>query len=117
MLIYCVHSSAFNFTDEFYQPIRDSSAFQKHTFIFPHASGAEPIHSKTVIENCDLVLAEVSHPSTGMGIEIGWADAAGKPIWAIHRVGTSIPRSISLVATKIFSYASLDDVLDSLAAF
>jgi hypothetical protein len=116
VLIYCVHSSAFNFIDEFYKPIQNSASFKKHQFAFPHASGAEPIHSKSVIKACDLVLAEVSHVSTGMGIEIGWADAAGKPILAIHRNGTTISRSIKLVATEVFSYASLDDVMDRLSS-
>lgn len=114
MLIYCAHSSAFNFIDEFYKPIEQSSAFQEHEFVFPHAAGTVPAHSKSVIEACDLVLAEVSHASLGMGIEIGWADAAGKPIWAVHKNGTAISSSVKMVATEIFSYVLLGDVLEGL---
>ena len=34
----------------------------------------ESATSKEVIRTSDLVIADISYPSTGVGIELGWAD-------------------------------------------
>ena len=114
MRIYCAHSSGFDYHTEFYNLIKASPVFANHEFILPHAHGAEPVHSKTAIAEADFVLAEVSFPSTGLGIELGWAEAANTPIWAIHKADKSISTSIKLIAKEVIPYQSLDDVLKRL---
>jgi nucleoside 2-deoxyribosyltransferase len=34
---------------------------------------------------CDLIVAEVTRPSLGVGYELGWACALGKPVLALYR--------------------------------
>lgn len=34
----------------------------------------------TMIQECDIVIAEVTNPSLGVGYELGYAEALGKPI-------------------------------------
>ncbi len=114
MKIYCAHSSAHDYLNEFYKPIQESDVFKKHEFIFPHTPGEKFSHSKPIIETCDLVLAEVSFPSIGLGIEMGWANAASIKIWAIHQQDKSISSSIKVVASQIHPYQSLDDILQHL---
>jgi hypothetical protein len=65
----------FDYQTLLYLPLR-SLALPNIAFIFPHETSALPEHSQQIILAADAVLAEVSYPSTGMGIELGWADAA-----------------------------------------
>lgn len=80
MKIYCVHASLFDYENEFYQCLRSSNIYCQHQFILPHHQNTKPIISLPVIHECDRILAEISYPSTGMGIELGWGHMAHKPI-------------------------------------
>lgn len=74
--IYVAHSRSFDFKKELYEPIRKNFLNNEHTFILPHEHSEEPFNSKDYLKDeADLVIAEVSEPSTGLGIELGWADA------------------------------------------
>lgn len=47
------------------------------------------------IEACDLLVAEVSTPSHGVGYEIGYALGLGKPVLCLHRRGVKVSKMIS----------------------
>ena len=73
MKIYIGHSSEFNYQDEIYDPIRGSIFNSLHEIILPHEiyKEAKDFITKDIIKSCDLMIAEVSLPSTGLGIELG----------------------------------------------
>ena len=48
----------------------------------------------TWIEECDMLVAEVSTPSHGVGYEIGYALAAGKPVICLYREGVKVSKMI-----------------------
>ncbi|MBC8504314.1 MAG: nucleoside 2-deoxyribosyltransferase [Chloroflexi bacterium] len=47
------------------------------------------------IRACDLLIAEVSTPSHGVGYEIGYALNLGKPVLCLHRQDSDISKMIS----------------------
>ena len=46
------------------------------------------------IDGCDLLVAEVSTPSHGVGYEIGYALGESKPVLCIHRRGCKVSKMI-----------------------
>lgn len=46
------------------------------------------------ISGCDLLLAEVSTPSHGVGYEIGYALSQGKKVLCLHRQGVNVSKMI-----------------------
>ena len=48
------------------------------------------IHDRDMVwlKSCDLVVAEVTTPSLGVGYELGWAAAMKKPVLCLFRGGT-----------------------------
>ena len=110
MKIYVAHSRSFDFEKELYEPIRQSDLSKKHTFFFPHGGGEE-VKTKDVIQNSDLLIAEVSSPATGVGIELGWADAFDIPIAAFYKEGSKIPGSVHHVTEQMLSYKNTGDLL------
>jgi nucleoside 2-deoxyribosyltransferase len=103
--VYIAHSSVFDFEKELYEPLKKSVEFE---FIFPHAKENELKDSNELIKGCDFVLAEITYPSTGMGIEIGRAEAAGIPIVAIYKKGSGISSSMKFVTNNIIAYENLE---------
>lgn len=47
------------------------------------------------IRACDVLIAEVSVPSHGVGYEIGFALGLGKPVLALHQEGKKVSKMIS----------------------
>lgn len=74
MKIYVSHTSSYDYTNQLYTPLRLSKLNSRHEIFLPHEPNEVPINTKAIIEACDIVLAEVSYPSTGQGIELGWAN-------------------------------------------
>lgn len=90
---------------------------EQHTNItiqFPHEKEEEVHLTKDDISKADLVLVEVSIPSTGSGIELGWANAAGVPIIAFHQGGAEPSPSVKFATRDIHVYITEDHILSTL---
>lgn len=116
MRIYLAHSSAFNFREKLYEPIRGSELDKEHTFFLPQETGKEEV-TRDLIKSCGLVIAEVSLPSTGEGIELGWADMYDVSIICIYEKGAHYSSSLNYVTQNFFEYESPEDMLSTLSAF
>jgi len=103
MKIYLAHSTKFDFQNDLYGPIKKSEAYGIHMFVLPHDK-AEWKNSREIIKNSDLVIAEVTYPSTGLGIELGWANAYDIPIICIYREGGELSKSLKAIASKERKY-------------
>lgn len=66
------------------------------------------------IENCDVLIAEVSVPSHGVGYEIGFAFNLGKPILCLHHQDRKISKMITgnpYPALTINSYDTVEKAI------
>lgn len=118
MKIYVAHSSSFDYQRELYDPILKSDLIKSHDIIFPHLDSAAPIFdSKPIIKDSDLFIAEVSYPSTGMGIEMGWAVAYQVPILALYKFDTRPSSSIKIVTNSIIPYETPNDLIQKITNY
>ena len=91
MKIYIAHSTKYNFKEDLYAPIRNSELNSNYDFILPHENSDGQFNSKDLFETgCDLLIAEVSLPSIGMGIELGWANMKNIPIICFYKKGSQV---------------------------
>ena len=111
MKIYVAHSRDFDYQNELYVPLKNSEIFKQHEFILPH-DGDNYKHERYFYKSIDLVIAEVSYPSTGLGIELGFLYDDNKPIYCIHQSDKKISSSISVVASNINVYSNLDEMIE-----
>lgn len=116
MKIFVPHSKAFDFVNKLYIPLRTSHLNGEHEFFLPSENGKMEI-TRDLIKSCDLVIAEVSMPSTGEGIEIGWADMFNVPIICIYEKGSKISRSLQYVAKEFIEYESPEDMLKRIESY
>ncbi len=100
MEIYVGHASSFDYQTKLYDPIKNSSLYQEHNFIFPHEACSKATDSKEVVNNSDVFIAEVSEPSTGLGIELGWATNSKCKIICFYKRGVEKPGSIEFVKPR-----------------
>lgn len=91
-----------------YQSLYDSFARIKSvSFVFPHAKKA--VNSKNIIKGCSMLVADVSKPSHGVGIEIGWADSFGVPIILIYKKGSKVSSSLKFISRNQIEYRNFED--------
>ena len=113
MKIYLSHSSNFDFQNELYAPlIRLFSA--EHDVYLPHSPENAGKNTKDIIADSDVVLAEASYPSTGQGIELGWAEAAGIPILCFHKTDSKPSGALTHITQILVTYNTEDDMITQL---
>lgn len=115
MKIYVTHATGYEFERELYQPLIEGLAVGYELFL-PHRDDAKGVKSKEIIAGSDVVLAEVSRPSTGQGIELGWADDSGVPIVCFYRSGSAPSGALRFVARSMFEYCDQSDMINQLTA-
>lgn len=72
------------------------------------------------IHKCDVLVAEVSVPSHGVGYEIGFALGIGKPVLALYQEGRKVSKMISGNPDKNLTvkiYATSDESIQVLTQF
>lgn len=116
MKIYIGHASKLDFKKELYQPIRESQLNLEHEIILPHEiySEANDFVTRDIIKACDIMIAEVSFPATGLGIELGWADSVGVPIICIYREGQKVAGSLKVITDNFIEYTDVDDMINKI---
>lgn len=115
MQIFLSHSSKYDYVNELYNPIKESSLDKIHKFIyFCEDPNYKEKSSKEIIQESDLIIADISIQSIGVGMEIGWASAQNKPIIMIHRTGVEVRGYMRLHAKDIFEYSSTTELIQKL---
>jgi len=115
MKIYLAHSTHYDYISELYEPIKKSALAEEHEFIFLFDQKVTPGSTKEIIENCDLVIAEVSYSGIGLGIELGWADAFRKRIICIHKPGQLASKFLGIISSEIYEYSNTEDLITLLS--
>ena len=72
------------------------------------------------IRACDLLIAEVSTPSHGVGYEVAFALTSGKPVLGIYREGQSISKMLtgnSHPHIQVKSYIDSEDAKNTIRTF
>ncbi len=114
MIIHVTHSNDFDFKKELYSPLRNSELNKEHEIFLPHETD-KFINTKDLIRNADVVVAEVSFPSTGQGIELGWASDANVPIICIYKEGNKTPGSLKAVSSTFLQYKDSDEMIKKIS--
>lgn len=114
-MIYISHSTKFNYRELLYEAIKFSHLCKNHQFIFPHDHHKSEKFFKTkdffLSGICKLVIAEVSLPSTGQGIELGWAEVFQIPVICLYRKDSPISSSLICVSLTFIEYVDVDDMI------
>jgi hypothetical protein len=116
MRIYVSHSGSYDYEKELYEPLKASELARSHHFFLPHETENISTAAKDELRQTDVLVAEVSLPSTGQGIELAQADAMAVPIICFFKAGSKPSGSLRFVANKAVEYNDMQDMLTKLGA-
>lgn len=112
-----MHSSSFDFKKQLYEPLRKSKLNNLHKIKLPHETSTQQFDSKSYMDDCDLVIAEVTYPSTGQGIELGWADMKNVKIVCIYKKGSKLSSALKVVTNEFIEYKNSNDMVEKLVIY
>jgi len=78
------------------------------------------LRDKDWIIQSDVIVAEVSNPSLGVGYELGLAESLNKPVFCLHCSDNKNPLSAMVAGNKRFKiaeYANLTDIEKTISEF
>jgi hypothetical protein len=116
MNIYISHSGNYDYENELYKPIKESELSSRHHFFLPHEPENMDTDAKSELKHTDILVAEVSYPSTGQGIELAQAEAAGVPIVCFYKTGAKTSGSLRFVTDEKIEYQDIEDFLAKLSS-
>lgn len=84
----------------------------------PHENSYEQFNSKEFFETtCDLIVAECSYPSIGLGIELGWANYIGTKVIAIYKKESKISGAVGKIADTILECENVLELFDQILEY
>ena len=99
--IYFIHSTStkIDYQTILYRPIISSPICLRHELMLPLSKGYQERYVKELLEEADLIIAEVSDPNFTLKLELKWALAVNKPIKYISLNNIISPKLVKLVPT------------------
>lgn len=110
MKIFISHASCYDFEKELYEPLRKAQFFQEHEVVLPMQKDNFDTSLETV-QSCDLIIADVSYPSTGQGIELGWAYILNIPVICIYKKGSKYSGAIPEIFDILIEYNDIEELI------
>ena len=95
--IYFVHSTKMDYQTLLYRPILSSTVCLAHELILPLSQNYKERYVKELLEEADIIVAEVSDPNFALKLELKWANVVGKPIKYISLNNNISPKLKKLV--------------------
>ena len=117
MKIYVAHSKKIDYEKNLYSPMKKSDICINNDVFFPHDEEGKNVKTKDIIKQSDLVIAEVSEPAVGLGIELGWADCFNTKILCIYKKGKNYSSSIKFITNNFIEYENQEDMISKIQEF
>ena len=114
MNIYVAHSKNIEYINELYTPIKSSEKLKDYTFHFPHENDIHNFNDHNYYKQFDLIIAEVSQASTGLGIELGFASVLNVPIICIFKTNSKVGNSLKSITSNFIQYADDKDMINKI---
>lgn len=116
MKLYVSHSRNIDYEECLYNPLLKSNIANRYELVLPHTKKWENINTKDVIRECDVLIAEITFPAIGVGIEIGRAEESNIRIIAVIKKGEKINSSVKRITSEIIEYESVEELMKKLDA-
>ena len=111
--VYISHSSNMDYEKELYQPLLSSKLAERYNFIFPHNEKYKDIDTKNILIKSSCLIAGVSFPGTGIGLELGRAECHNIPVICFIKKGKKCSSSVKR-NFKVIEYYDEKDLVHKL---
>lgn len=109
--IYIMHSDKIDYKEELYKPLLEAGLMNGFFLVLPLSNRFSSVYVKELIEDCDLILCDLSKANFFLNIELKWATKLNKEIYYfINKTDKNIKKFNHL---KLNFYENKDDFIKS----
>lgn len=85
---------------------------QNYTYTGRTLAGEQAIYAQDTawLRECDLVIAECTVPSLGVGYELAYAESIGKPVYVFYRPSVAVHLSAMICGNPYFKVIEYEDI-------
>lgn len=116
-------ATSFKFKDEYlniYQKLKvyldEKYGIELYSFVFEYKGDVEDHKMMKAdfieMDKSGLIIAEASHKSIGVGVEVGYFKAQHKNVIYLHKQNTEIENIINGVSDYVIDYSDVDDIIN-----
>ena len=113
MKIYVAHASNYDYINEIYKPIREDSELKEYDIVLPHED-ENYIHNRDYYKYFDIAICEVSNPSIGLGIELGFLYDSNVKIYCLYKKDSNYSKSLLAITKNIIMYQDSKDFINKI---
>lgn len=98
--IYFIHSTKYDYNNQFYRLILSSPICLSHELMLPYTKEYQGKYVKDLIEEADIIIAEINKYSFGLKYELKLVSKTNKPIKYIS-LSNEIPKKLKKLVPEI----------------
>jgi nucleoside 2-deoxyribosyltransferase len=95
--------------------LKEKYNIELYAFVFEYLGNIEDHTLMKVafseMDKSDMIIAEVSHKSIGVGVETGYLKAKGKKVIYLHKNGVEIENIINGISDYVVDYSNPEDII------
>lgn len=98
--IYFIHSTKLDYNNLIYKKVLSSAVCLSHDLVLPLSKENQSKYYKDLINNADIIIAEVSHPTLGLFLELKYLTKVNKPKLFLS-LDNTVPRNYKKLVPEI----------------
>lgn len=99
--IYFIHSNKFNYEEQIYKKVLNSSICVTQNIILPYSETNKTKYAKDLINKADLIIVDLYAPSFGLTLELKWLSKIKNKKILILSQDNKIPKKYQKIIDKI----------------
>lgn len=110
--IYVICSNKFDYKEEFYKPLLLSPTVLEHNLVLPFTEKYQNMYAKSLVEDSDLVIINLSESTFSVFIETRWAVKMNKPILFLIKENTKCHFLLKKYLKQTQGYVNIEQETD-----
>lgn len=115
--IYLIHSHKRDFNTELYLPLLRSSVVANNTLVLSATEKNKDVYYKTMIQDADILVADLTTPDMGFNMELKEAIVSKKPLLSLVNKNVGYDQKYNKLLKNIIGYTSSDEFVHFVETF
>lgn len=107
--VYFVHSDKMDYNNLIYLPVLRSNYLSNHKLIFGKNKANENTYFKDIMDECDLIVVELTNPDVGFNMQLKQALMSKKPILALAQKDIGYDEKYQKLLKNVIGYSTEEE--------
>lgn len=107
--VYFVHSDKVDYNNLIYLPVLRSNYLSNHKLVFSKTVENENKYFKDIMDECDLLVVELTSPDVGFNMQLKQAIISKKPILALAQKSVGYDEKYQKLLKNVIGYSTEEE--------